>query len=703
MKQAVKRTDLMKALINWSPLGSGVLAMGLAGKKEADTPYFPADLMPRLKQLDLGIEAVYLAWEIARLAAEETSPGQQRALILLLLAAQLASAEGSTRLPLSPGGHLERALDEFGTTAEELADIESLLDEAKKLCSGPAGHGPAGSGLADLFGGPGDYRPLIIDHNCLYLQKLHVLEDRVGKMLRARIVSEAAGAVSETVDGKLDQNIEDALIEVFDRPPVGVSGLIALDAEQKQAVRTALSGRIAIISGRPGSGKTSIVASLLRVLARTGSPPLESMALAAPTGKAADRMRQAIANHLGAISDRGEADRRLAEACPPSSTLHRLLRYSPGQDRFWHNENNPLAEQFVVVDESSMIDLAMMDRLLHALQPEARVVLLGDADQLPSIDTGAVLRDLCRSGKANKQGRVVVLQKSYRAREEDSGGKSILEISSAINAGISPAKADGGRTMVQKNHVSELIFKGVELLWPGDETMVHEFFAKWRERLKDALPDLQSRLVREYASGSSGFDGETTKAMREVLDYYERFRILCVTRVTAGGTGSMAVNAWFHHQWSEDLQMAGMATGTPFFMVGEPVLITRNDYNLRLFNGDSGLVLMVKPSTETGQRTAEPMAVFPRAGSFVAYPLEMLRGRLELAWATTVHKAQGSEYDNVAILLPEVHVRPLTRELLYTAVTRAKKSVVIVGSGEVLESGVKRTIDRASGLDDLIS
>jgi len=299
----------MKTPINWSPMGSGAQAMGPAKTGQAGAPDFPSDFMPRLKQLDLGIEAVFLAWEIARLTGRGTNPKQQRALMLLVLAAQLTSAEGSTRLPLSAGGHLDRALDEFGTTAEERAAIENLLDEAKQACSGLAG-----SGLADLFGGPGDYRPLIIDHDCLYLQKLHVLEERVGEKLRALIDSDAAGAAGGPLAGKLDQVIESALIDVFENPPDGPFGKIELDSGQKQAVRSALGGRIAIISGRPGSGKTSIVASLLRVLARIGSPPLESMALAAPTGKAADRMRQAIANHLGAISDCGEADRRLAEA-----------------------------------------------------------------------------------------------------------------------------------------------------------------------------------------------------------------------------------------------------------------------------------------------------------------------------------------------------------------------------------------------------
>lgn len=678
----------MKASVHWTPLGCRAY--------RGDHPGFPCDFIPRLKHLDLGIEEVFLAWEMARLAGPETSPGQRRAVMLLVLAVRLMANEGSTRLPLSPGGLLDRVWEEFNTTAEERATIEVLLNEARK-----AARGPGGSGLADLFGGPGEYRPLIIDHGCLYMQKLHVLESRVGGMLRERIGRGPAVAGGQDA-GQLDSATENAVHEVFGCPPAGASGKIELDDEQKAAVRAALSGHIAVISGRPGSGKTSIVASLLRVLARLGSPPLESIALAAPTGKAADRMRQAIAGHLAAIPEPGEADRRLAEACPPSSTLHRLLGYSPAQDRFRHNENNLLAEQLVIVDESSMVDLAMMDRLLRALKPGARVVFLGDADQLPSIETGAVLRDLCRSGRANGQGRVVVLQKSYRAREEDSSGRRILDVAAAINAGASPAGAGGGKSLVVRKQAAGLRFAGVEHLAVASEEQVTGFFAEWRDLLRGRLPDLDERLAREYPAGPSGFDEDVAGALRLVLEHYERFRILCVTRVAAGGMGSEAVNSWFHRQWAGGLTAAGASPGSPHFQVGEPVLVTRNDYSVRLFNGDSGLVLMVKPPAGTGRQAAEPMAIFPRSGSFVAYPLEALRGRLELAWATTVHKAQGSEYDHVAILLPAVPVRPLTRELLYTAVTRAKRSVVFIGSAEVLESGVRRTTERASGLADML-
>ena len=680
-------------------MGCGAAAFGLTKPASGIAPDFPCDIVSRVEHLDLGVESVFLAWEIARLAGEGISPDQHRALVLLILAARLISAEGSTRLPIISRSHLDRTLKEFKTTDQERAAIDELLEDAQAICSGTED-----SGLAEVFGGPEAYRPLIIDHDCLYIQKLHVLEARVGKELRERIISEAAAPGTGAEVEKPAISIESALQEVFESPPFGPSGKVELDDEQKEAVRTALSGRITVISGRPGSGKTSIVASLLRVLARIGSPPFESIALAAPTGKAADKMRQSIENHVYAIPDPGEADGRLAEACPPSSTLHRLLGYSPGQERFWHNENNPLSEQLVIVDESSMIDLAMMDRLLRAMRPESRLVLLGDADQLPSIEAGAVMRDLCQAGLTNERGRVVKLKKSYRAREEDSSGRRILGVAAAINNGSPPeTSGDGGEAMAVRKQVAELRFEGVEHLLPGDEMQRLAFYAKWRDRLRDSLPDLDMRLSTEYISDPSGFDAETTENLRVVLSHYERFRILCATRVTAGGAGSTAVNEWFHRQWLDNLRSKGEQIVNPHFLVGEPVLVTRNNYNLRLYNGDSGLVLQVATSDETRHRSAEPMAVFPRSGGFVAFPLEALRGRLELAWASTVHKAQGSEYEDVAIILPEVHLRPLTRELLYTAVTRAKNSVVIIGPEEVLESGIKRSMERASGLADALA
>ncbi len=689
----------MTAEINWTPVGCAALLAGPGEEVAGGAADFPCDLVKRAGELNLDPGAAFFAWEIARLAGEKVDSKKKRALILLILAVQAMSVEGSTRLPLLEGGHFDRILNDLQADDHEKALITALLEEAGEACS-KASPG----GLANVFGKTGDYRPLIFDHGCLYIQKLHVLEDRVGKYLSDRL--SFAEESHEKKPGAKERGaaaFEEALQEVFNTPPTIANVRAGLDQQQQLAVRTALNGRITVISGRPGTGKTSIVASILRVLARTGSPELQSVALAAPTGKAADRLRQSVTAHLAAVERAAEPDHLLLDSCPASATLHRLLGYSPGRDRFWHNELNPLSEKLVIVDESSMIDLAMMDHLLRALQPEASLVLLGDADQLPSIEAGAVLRDLCRSKVAvGEKKRVIVLEKSYRAREEDSAGKQILEVAKAINEGRLPAEAGSTSAPVTRKAVSELVFAGVEHLVPGGEQQKVDFLDKWYELLIQGLPGLNELLSGPYRSGPAGFDRESAAKLKEVMAHFEKSRILCATRMGAGSTGSGDINAWFYYRWLEHLKEEGLINQNPHFLVGEPVLMTRNDYSLRLYNGDSGLVLNVVMESAGSRRPAEPVAVFPRGGSFVAYPLEALRGRLEPAWATTVHKAQGSEYENVAIILPAVYVRPLTKELLYTAVTRAKKAVVIVGSQEILQKGISHSLERASGLADML-
>lgn len=658
--------------------------MGCAGAYN-----YPGNLLKRAGEINLDSGDLFISWEIARLAGEDMGIKKQRALILLILALRAMSVEGSTRLPLADDQHIARILNDLQAGNEEKTLITELLREAEEACCRPES-----GGLANIFGKPDQYRPLILDHGSLYIQKLHALEGRVGNNLSERI----------TVEEPLAEATEAILQKVFSNPPAAGAVRALLDEQQKLAVRTALSGRLTVISGRPGSGKTSIVASILRAVARTGNPPLQSIALAAPTGKAADRMRQSVTGHLIAIETPAEPDRNLIDNCPPATTLHRLLGYSPGKDRFWHNQFNPLAEKMIIVDESSMIDLSMMDHLLRALQPEAKLILLGDADQLPSIEAGAVLRDLRRSKKAaEERKRVVVLEKSYRAREEDSAGKKILEMAAAVNEGRLPAAERDDSALAVRKEVSEISFSGVENLAVDDEHRKNAFLNRWYELLISDLSAINDRLVHKYRSGPAGFDQDSTLKLKEMFNHFERFRILCATKRSAGGTGSEEVNAWFYQRWQEYLRQDGIATTTgSHFLVGEPVMMTRNDYTLRLYNGDSGLVLNVKMQSASGQRPAEPMAIFPRSGSFVAYPLEALRGRLEPAWATTVHKAQGSEYDNVAIMLPGNQVRTLTRELLYTAITRAKKSVVILGTEEILRLATTHSLERASGLTDML-
>ncbi len=694
----------MRSVVDWNPAGCGALLMpagpsDLEGSRECFSR-----LASRARALDLGAESLFLAWELAQLARRSAAaagrPGpdddQERSLMLLVLFLLISLAEGGTRLPLFDSSRLERLGALLEVTENEQRSIRELIDVACTVTSG----GSADSWLSSIVGGPGDYRPLLVDHRCLYVQRLHVLEARVAAAFGKRVYSSCKEPVEER-----DDLLEAALEEVLRSPPL-LGGAHSkrreeLDESQVGAVRAALSGRIAVVAGRPGSGKTSIVATMLRVLSRVGDPPLESMALAAPTGKASDRMRQSIARHLSLLPDPARADRRLQEACPPSSTLHRLLGYSPGQERYWHDEHNPLSERLVIVDESSMIDLPMMDRLLRALRPDGRIVLLGDADQLPPVEAGAVFRDLCESRVAKDEGRVVVLEKSHRAREDDTGGKAILDLAGAINEGSMPGFSEGGGGIVTRGRPAEIAFQGVEHVAPEGAAGRAEVFSIWLDRLKASLGDPKEKLTGAFIEGPSGFDEASRKRLQGLFLRYESSRVLSVTRMYAGGTGSDAVNEWFHRRWARDFGNVAASRGSPF-LLGEPVLVTRNDHSLRLYNGDSGLVLPVTSSSSARRLEIEPMAVFPRKEGFVAFPLEVLAGRLDLAWATTVHKAQGSEYDSVLVVLPDAPVRPLTRELLYTAVTRARCSVVLCGKKAMIEAAIGKEMARSSGLLDAV-
>jgi exodeoxyribonuclease V alpha subunit len=666
-----------------------------AQKRISPAYIFPSDLAEMVEELDHGLESLFLAWEISSLAGEANSE-ERRSVTIIALACLLAAAEGHTRIEGGKESQLERMLDRIAISPVDQSAVQKLTAKLQKgIESGED------SSLVSVFGLAGDYCPLLYDHGFIYLQKFHLLESRVSLALCELIDSQLPVAGNLTGD-LFPADIERALHDVTEHPPVVAGSRIILDSDQQQAVKRALGGRITVVSGRPGSGKTAIVADMLRVIARLKSLPPEAVALAAPTGKAADRLRASIIRHLAAIPNLPETDRLLAEHCPPAQTIHRLLSYSPAADRFRHNEHNPLSAKLVIVDESSMLDLALTDHLLRALQPGAKVVLLGDADQLPPIDTGAVLRDLCYSKRAVGLGRVVMLKNSYRTREEESGGAKILAFAAAVNSGTYCVEADSSVRLKKQQEVSGLDFEGVELLSPGDERQRLSFFESWFEKVFGKANYINRLVTKIYHQNTAGFSEDSIRDLEQLFSYYEQFRILCVTRITAGGTGSDFANRWFHQRWQRYLREAGLQEAGVAFATGEPIIVNRNDYRLRLYNGDSGIVLRVSNAVDPSKKSFLLMAVFQRGGNFIAYPLEALRGRIELAWATTVHKAQGSEYDDVAILLPETLNRTLSRELLYTAVTRARNSVVIVGSTSILEEGIKNRVTRVSGIADAL-
>ncbi len=376
-----------------------------------------------------------------------------------------------------------------------------------------------------------------------------------------------AAALRQKLDGGVPgwshRAIEEALNDILSRPPRTKGQTVTLNDEQREAVRTSMRGPITIISGGPGTGKTTIVVSILRVLRRLGVAP-EEIALAAPTGKAANRMHGAIQQGLQGIADPMAADHEVA-TCPEPRTLHRLLGYSPSSGRFYHHENNRLAEKIVIVDEASMIDLALMERLVGSLGDEGRLILLGDARQLPSVEAGAVLRDLLRvrDEDPRRGPRAVILQQSHRMRKDDPDGQNLLGVARKIDQGEPPrfdTERSGADVVVQRGSVKNLNFQGVEFIaYPAESVLPAEFLQRWEQEGGKAPPDLGKLIDHEYVLSGNELSAVDQQKLRELFAYWESFRILCLTRVLA--TGADRINEWFHRSALNRLDWRRATTG----------------------------------------------------------------------------------------------------------------------------------------------
>ena len=416
--------------------------------------------------------------------------------------------------------------------------------------------------------------------------------------------------------------------------------------EQREAAEIALSQAVTVLTGGPGTGKTTTVARLLALLVeqaeQTGAPR-PRIALAAPTGKAAARLGEAVATEVAKLDAVDQARLTGLQA----TTLHRLLGSRPDTSvRFKHNRGNRLPHDVIVVDETSMVSLTMMARLLEAVRPATRLILVGDPDQLASVEAGAVLADLVDGLSARKDVRVAALRTSHRF------GESIGALADAIRVG------DGDRAV-------ELLRAGGEHIeWVDDEDP--------SERLRAVLLPHALR-VREAAVLGAG-----PVALRTLDEH----RLLCAHR-----DGPYGVAHWNRQVQRWLTEETGKPVWSPWY-AGRPLLVTANDYGLGVYNGDTGVVVV----RDDGLR-----AVI--AGS--AGPLDFATSRLsdvQTMYAMTIHKSQGSQADEVTVLMPPQDSRLLTRELFYTAVTRAKEKVRVVGSEDALRAALARRAVRATGL-----
>lgn len=425
-------------------------------------------------------------------------------------------------------------------------------------------------------------------------------------------------------------------------------------AEQRVAAEVALSRALTVLTGGPGTGKTTTVARLLALLAEQAELSGKSfgqrglrIALAAPTGKAAARLLEAVREEVSALD---AADRaRLPEL--QATTLHRLLGSRPDtSSRFRHNRDNRLPHDVIVVDETSMVSLTMMARLLEAVRPESRLVLVGDPDQLASVEAGAVLADLVEglsaAGAGQTGGSIARLATSHR-------------FGAAIGA-LAEAVRDGDADTV------------CEVLAAGDPHI------EWVDTEQPSGILRQVLVPQAIALREAAILGNDAEALRTL----DRHRMLCAHR-----RGPYGVDYWNRQteRWlAEQTDMPLWAAWYP----GRPVLVTANDYGLGLYNGDTGVAV---------QRNGALRAVMSGA----AGPVELATSRLadvETMHAMTIHKSQGSQAVEVTVLLPPADSRLLTRELLYTAVTRAREKVRVIGTAEQVRAAVERRALRASGL-----
>ena len=476
------------------------------------------------------------------------------------------------------------------------------------------------------------WRPLRLVDGLLYLDRYWLQEQRVRRELDER-AARAAPAVDLA-----------RLPQLFDQ---------AGPDRQRLAVAVAASRRVSVLTGGPGTGKTHTVARLLVLLrAQPGPPP--RIALAAPTGKAAARLQESVQQQAAEVG------------LPPdltASTLHRLLGWRPdSRSRFRHHAGNHLPYDVVVVDESSMVSLTMMARLLEAVRPDARLVLVGDPDQLTPVEAGAVLSDLVSRPASVDTGPALlelvagdVADLDAEERRQLRNGVVRLRVSHRFGSQIG-ALAEAVRTGDADGAVA-LLEAGGALELTDDETGLRE--------------ELLGEVALLAAAGAAG-------DAREALRLLERHRLLCAHRSGPYGVA----------HWNAQVELA--TGGRPGeWRPGDPLLVTANDYEVGLYNGDTGVVVRAEGGL---------VAAFARPGGEPALLPSSRLSSVQAVHALTVHRSQGSQYAAVSVLLPPQDSPLLSRELLYTAVTRARERVRVVGSADAVRVAVHRRVVRASGL-----
>jgi exodeoxyribonuclease V alpha subunit len=503
---------------------------------------------------------------------------------------------------------------------------------------------------------PGEgYAPLVLDGNHLYLQRYWRYERELAEGLLAR------AALAPRID---DTQLARALARLF--PARGDD----LDRQKLAAAVMATRG-LAVVSGGPGTGKTTtVVRALAARIELAGEAPLR-IALAAPTGKAAARLQDVLREARSTL-DRPAAV--LARLPSEATTVHRLLGAIPGRPRFRHGPGNPLRLDILVVDEASMLDIALAGKLVAALGPETQLVLVGDRDQLASVEAGAVLASIC--------GEATGFSRAYAGRLTRLLGTLVppaihpLGPLAETTVFLDRSWRFGAESALGRlaRHVRDGdADRALQVLRAGDAGL--QWMASDRAALVAFIADRHAALV---AAARGGLAPETAFAKLATF--------AALTAHRSGPLGALALSSAVEAA----LRRRGLVPARREWYPGRPVMLTRNDYALRLFNGDVGIALAGEGESV--------WACFPGADGAPRRVAPQRIPEAETLYALTVHKSQGSEFDAAVIVLPEADSRVLSRELLYTGITRARDSVTIAASEAVLRAAIARRVERESGL-----
>ncbi|MDG2537555.1 exodeoxyribonuclease V subunit alpha [Dyella jiangningensis] len=596
-------------------------------------------------------------------------------------------------------GHLCLDLDGWEPLAEDGGWPESWRSLVATIATAPT---MLASSLAvGMPDGTQEGSPLVLDGSRLYLRRYWNHEQRVAEAIGRRL----------SQPPQAPDHLREQLTRLYPNTDTG--------APDWQRIACALAARspFTVITGGPGTGKTTTVVrllGLLQTLHRADTARPLRIRLAAPTGKAAARLQASISTQIALL----DVDDAVRTSIPSQvDTLHRLLGARPDSRRFRHDSANPLHLDVLVIDEASMIDLEMMSAVLEALPDDARLVLLGDKDQLSSVEAGAVLGDLCRRADAGHYSEdtanwlrvtsgdnvdawvrgdalaldqhVAMLRHSHRFGADSGIGQLALAINdgdaSRVQGLLVQPHGDIAWINATANayRLAELVLDGGRVHFtPRDGDAQPRGYRQYLQWLREHRPPPRAAMAtfETWAQGA--------------LRAFGGFQLLCALR--QGPFGAEGLN----RQVTAILQQAGLIDAGQEWYEGRPILVTRNDYSLGLMNGDIGIALRI-PDEHGRLHLRVAFEVPGQTGedaTRIRFVLPSRLGERETVYAMTVHKSQGSEFEHAALVLPDTASAVLTRELLYTGVTRARRWFTLLGSEERLVSAIQQSTRRHSGL-----